>query len=109
MDWFPRLRAISLVVEDVDSEQNEWRTLYSQLEETNNIVKMLSGQLNELRDQMTETRKQKQRIGLLNNAPSLLNLGNNAAAANAANSGEITNNNNSIASSATTTTISSLT
>ncbi len=39
-------------------------------------MKTLSSQLSDLRDQMTEQRKQKQRIGLLNSAPSLLNLGN---------------------------------
>ena len=30
LDWFPRLRAISLAVEDVDGEQNEWKTLQGQ-------------------------------------------------------------------------------
>jgi inositol 1,4,5-triphosphate receptor type 1 len=49
--------------------------LHGQLEATQNLVKTLSSQLSDLRDQMTEQRKQKQRIGLLNNAPSLLNLG----------------------------------
>merc|ERR1712117_350884 len=75
LDWFPRLRAISLAVEEVEAEQNEYRTLHSQLEATQELVKKLSDQLSDLRDQMTEQRKQKQRIGLLNNAPSLLNLG----------------------------------
>merc|ERR1712141_54309 len=75
LDWFPRLRAISLAVEEVDGETNEWRTLHNQLEATQELVKTLSSQLADLRDQMTEQRKQKQRIGLLNNAPSLLNLG----------------------------------
>ena len=31
LDWFPRLRAISLAVEDVDGEQNEWKTLQGQV------------------------------------------------------------------------------
>ena len=75
LDWFPRLRAISLAVEEVEGETNEWRTLHNQLEQTQDLVKTLSSQLADLRDQMTEQRKQKQRIGLLNNAPSLLNLG----------------------------------
>ena len=35
LDWFPRLRAISLAVEDVDGEQNEWKTLQGQV--TTNI------------------------------------------------------------------------
>jgi len=75
LEWFPRLRAISLAVEDVEGEQNEWRTLHNQLEATQELVKTLSNQLSDLCDQMTEQRKQKQRIGLLNNAPSLLNMG----------------------------------
>ena len=81
LDWFPRLRAISLAVEDVEGEQNEWRSLHNQLEATQELVKTLSSQLSDLRDQMTEQRKQKQRIGLLTNAPSLLNMGAAGAAA----------------------------
>ena len=77
MEWFPRLRAISLAVEDIEGEQNDMKLLQSQLMATQEQVMMLSGQLTELRDQMTEQRKQKQRIGLLN-TPSLLNLGNSA-------------------------------
>ena len=46
-----------------------------QLEATQELVKTLSNQLSDLCDQMTEQRKQKQRIGLLHNAPSALNLG----------------------------------
>ena len=79
LDWFPRLRAISLAQEEVEGETNEWRTLHNQLEATQELVKTLSSQLADLRDQMTEQRKQKQRIGLLNNAPSLLNLGLNSS------------------------------
>ena len=75
LEWFPRLQAISLAVEKEEGEQNEWRTLHNQLEGTQALIKTLSSQLSELRDQMTEQRKQKQRIGLLNNAPSLLNFG----------------------------------
>ncbi|CAB4057999.1 ITPR1 [Lepeophtheirus salmonis] len=74
LEWFPRLKAISLAVEDVDGEQNEWRSLHNQLEATQGLVQILSSQLTELRDQMTEQRKQKQRMGLLNTTPSLLNL-----------------------------------
>ena len=93
LDWFPRLRAISLAVEDVDGEQNEWKTLqgqvgcdltiaryyftqkYFQLDQTQKLVQQLSSQLADLRDQMTEQRKHKQRMGLLNSAPSLINIG----------------------------------
>lgn len=75
LEWFPRLRAICLAVEDGDGEQNEWKTLQGQLDQTQKLVQQLSSQLADLRDQMTEQRKHKQRMGLLNNAPSLLNLG----------------------------------
>jgi len=74
LDWFPRLRAISLAVEDVDGEQNEWKTLQGQLDQTQKLVQQLSSQLADLRDQMTEQRKHKQRMGLLNSAPSLINI-----------------------------------
>ena len=74
MEWFPRLRAISLAVEEVEGEQNEWRTLHDELEATQELVKTLSNQLSDLCDQMAEQRKQKQRIGLLNNAPSVLSM-----------------------------------
>ncbi|KAJ8046348.1 Inositol 1,4,5-trisphosphate receptor [Holothuria leucospilota] len=66
LDWFPRLRAMSLAAEESDNEQNEIRNLQTTLKYTTELVKQLSGQLSELRDQMTEQRKQKQRIGFLN-------------------------------------------
>ncbi|XP_076620274.1 inositol 1,4,5-trisphosphate receptor-like isoform X5 [Colletes latitarsis] len=66
LDWFPRLRAKSLAADEGEGEQVELRSLQSQLESTQDLVKCLSQQLSELRDQMTEQRKQKQRIGLLN-------------------------------------------
>ena len=81
-----------MAVEDVDGEQNEWKTLQGQLDQTQKLVMALSSQLADLRDQMTEQRKHKQRMGrnylsnkqisnldkisgLLNSAPSLVNLG----------------------------------
>lgn len=72
LDWFPRLRAMSLAAEESDSEQIELRSLQAQLENTQILVATLSQQLNELKDQMTEQRKQKQRIGLLNSASAYL-------------------------------------
>lgn len=96
LDWFPRMRAMSLTADDGEGEQNELRNLQQQLEATNKLVQTLSTQLAELKDQvstslsvcsicivnlavnnsckfgftfcfqMTEQRKQKQRIGLLN-------------------------------------------
>ncbi|XP_046826831.1 inositol 1,4,5-trisphosphate receptor isoform X1 [Vespa crabro] len=72
LDWFPRLRAKSLAADEGEGEQVELRSLQSQLETTQQLVKCLSQQLTELRDQMTEQRKQKQRLGLLNSASPLL-------------------------------------
>ncbi|KAJ6666357.1 hypothetical protein lerEdw1_000630, partial [Lerista edwardsae] len=70
LDWFPRMRAMSLVSNEGDSEQNEIRNLQERLESTMSLVKQLSGQLAELKEQMTEQRKNKQRLGFLgSNAP----------------------------------------
>lgn len=65
LDWFPRMRAMSLVSNEGDSEQNEIRNLQEKLESTMSLVKQLSGQLAELKEQMTEQRKNKQRLGFL--------------------------------------------
>ncbi|KAL4226234.1 Inositol 1 [Mactra antiquata] len=65
LDWFPRMRAMSLAAEENDAEQNELCTLQSQLNSTNELVQLLSHQLNDLKEQMTEQRKQKQRKGFL--------------------------------------------
>uniref|UniRef100_A0A8D0AZ83 Inositol 1,4,5-trisphosphate receptor n=1 Tax=Sander lucioperca TaxID=283035 RepID=A0A8D0AZ83_SANLU len=69
LDWFPRMRAMSLVSSDAEGEQNEIRNLQEKLESTMRLVVNLSGQLTELKEQMTEQRKQKQRIGLLGHPP----------------------------------------
>ncbi|KAJ8361136.1 hypothetical protein SKAU_G00176610 [Synaphobranchus kaupii] len=71
LDWFPRMRAMSLVSMDGEGEQNEIRNLQDKLESTMKLVSNLSGQLTELKEQMTEQRKQKQRIGLLGHPPHL--------------------------------------
>ncbi|KAK5614732.1 Inositol 1,4,5-trisphosphate receptor type 1 [Crenichthys baileyi] len=71
LDWFPRMRAMSLVSSDSEGEQNEIRNLQEKLESTMRLVVNLSGQLTELKEQMTEQRKQKQRIGLLGHPPHL--------------------------------------
>jgi hypothetical protein len=65
LDWFPRMRAMSLSDSIGEGEQNEIRTLQQQLISTNQLVETLSKQLTELKEQMTEQRKQKQRLGLL--------------------------------------------
>ncbi|XP_018612141.1 inositol 1,4,5-trisphosphate receptor type 1 isoform X4 [Scleropages formosus] len=71
LDWFPRMRAMSLVSSDAEGEQNEIRSLQEKLESTMKLVSNLSSQLTELKEQMTEQRKQKQRIGLLGHPPHL--------------------------------------
>ncbi|XP_017278513.1 inositol 1,4,5-trisphosphate receptor type 2 isoform X2 [Kryptolebias marmoratus] len=65
LDWFPRMRAMSLVSSEGDNEQNEMRSLQEKLESTVILVSQLSGQLSELKEQMTEQRKNKQRLGFL--------------------------------------------
>ena len=51
MDWFPRLRALSLDDSEV-SEQNELRTLQGQLATTQEAILVLSKQLSDLKDQV---------------------------------------------------------
>ncbi|XP_055365370.1 inositol 1,4,5-trisphosphate receptor type 2 isoform X2 [Betta splendens] len=63
LEWFPRMRAMSLVSSEGDGEQNEMRSLQEKLDNTVALVAQLSGQLAELKEQMTEQRKNKQRLG----------------------------------------------
>ncbi|KAK2898150.1 inositol 1,4,5-trisphosphate receptor type 3 isoform X2 [Channa argus] len=63
LDWFPRMQAMSLVVTDGDGEQNEMRMLQDKLAATMKVVTTLTTQLNELKEQMTEQRKRRQRMG----------------------------------------------
>ncbi|KAG7521877.1 inositol 1,4,5-trisphosphate receptor type 2 [Solea senegalensis] len=65
LEWFPRMRAMSLVSSEGDNEQNEMRSLQDRLEGTVSLVAQLSAQLSELKEQMTEQRKKKQRLGFL--------------------------------------------
>uniref|UniRef100_A0A8C0EJU2 Inositol 1,4,5-trisphosphate receptor n=1 Tax=Bubo bubo TaxID=30461 RepID=A0A8C0EJU2_BUBBB len=53
LDWFPRMRAMSLVSNEGDSEQNEIRNLQERLETTMSLVKQLSSQLAELKEQVS--------------------------------------------------------
>ncbi len=54
MDWFPRLRAMSLSANESEGEQNEARnrSLQSQLENTQQLVANLTQQLIELKEQV---------------------------------------------------------
>lgn len=54
LEWFPRLRAMSLSADEGEGEQMELRTLQLQLEKTQNLVSILSQQLTELKDQVSE-------------------------------------------------------
>ncbi|XP_051964558.1 inositol 1,4,5-trisphosphate receptor type 3-like isoform X4 [Xyrauchen texanus] len=65
LDWFPRMQAMSLVVTEGDGEQNEMRNLHDRLTSTMKVVKQLTTQLTELKEQMTEQRKRKQRMGFV--------------------------------------------
>ncbi|KAK2918004.1 inositol 1,4,5-trisphosphate-gated calcium channel ITPR2 [Channa argus] len=65
LEWFPRMRAMSLVSSEGDNEQNEMRSLQEKLDNTVTLVAQLSSQLAELKEQMTEQRKNKQRLGFL--------------------------------------------
>uniref|UniRef100_A0A8C9VDW5 Inositol 1,4,5-trisphosphate receptor n=1 Tax=Scleropages formosus TaxID=113540 RepID=A0A8C9VDW5_SCLFO len=53
LDWFPRMRAMSLVSSDAEGEQNEIRSLQEKLESTMKLVSNLSGQLTELKEQVS--------------------------------------------------------
>lgn len=72
LEWFPRLRAISLAAVEGEGEQIEVKKFQTELRNTQVIVQKLSQQLSELKDQMTEQRKQKNRLKLLNSASAYL-------------------------------------
>uniref|UniRef100_A0A672G3T9 Inositol 1,4,5-trisphosphate receptor n=1 Tax=Salarias fasciatus TaxID=181472 RepID=A0A672G3T9_SALFA len=63
LDWFPRMRAMSLVSSDADGEQNEIRSLQEKLESTMKLVSNLSGQLTELKEQVRPRRGGAERGG----------------------------------------------
>ncbi|MGH0161593.1 UNVERIFIED_CONTAM: hypothetical protein FKN15_041257 [Acipenser sinensis] len=65
LDWFPRMQAMSLVVNDTEGEQNELRNLQEKLGSTMKLVSNLTSQLLELKEQMTEQRKRRQRMGFV--------------------------------------------
>ena len=57
LDWFPRMRAMSLVSSEGDGEQNEMRSLQEKLDSTVTLVSLLSSQLSELKDQVRYCRR----------------------------------------------------
>uniref|UniRef100_A0A8C3RL92 Inositol 1,4,5-trisphosphate receptor n=1 Tax=Chelydra serpentina TaxID=8475 RepID=A0A8C3RL92_CHESE len=52
LDWFPRMRAMSLVSNEGEGEQNEIRSLQDKLNSTMKLVSHLTSQLNELKEQV---------------------------------------------------------
>lgn len=54
LDWFPRMRSMSLAADDGDNEQNDLRTFQAQLEQANLMIATLSRQLNELNEQVRQ-------------------------------------------------------
>uniref|UniRef100_A0A8C8S4G5 Inositol 1,4,5-trisphosphate receptor n=1 Tax=Pelusios castaneus TaxID=367368 RepID=A0A8C8S4G5_9SAUR len=52
LDWFPRMRAMSLVSNEGEGEQNEIRSLQEKLNSTMKLVSHLTSQLNELKEQV---------------------------------------------------------
>ena len=52
LDWFPRMQAMSLTIDEGESEQNELRNLQEKLESTTTLVYTLSQQLVELKEQV---------------------------------------------------------
>lgn len=55
LDWFPRMRAMSLVSNEGEGEQNEIRNLQDKLNSTMKLVSHLTSQLNELKEQVLNT------------------------------------------------------
>lgn len=53
LDWFPRMRAMSLVSSEGEGEQNEIRILQEKLGSTMKLVSHLTAQLNELKEQVS--------------------------------------------------------
>ncbi|XP_015154474.2 inositol 1,4,5-trisphosphate receptor type 3 isoform X1 [Gallus gallus] len=56
LDWFPRMRAMSLVSNEGEGEQNEIRNLQDKLNSTMKLVSHLTSQLNELKEQICSNR-----------------------------------------------------
>ena len=52
LEWFPRLRCMSLNTEEAEPEQNEMKDLQRQLKDTTSLVKTLSFQLSDLREKV---------------------------------------------------------
>ncbi|GCC26788.1 hypothetical protein chiPu_0005208 [Chiloscyllium punctatum] len=81
LDWFPRMRAMSLVSNEGEGEQNEFRNLQDKLFLTMKLVTNLTNQLTELKEQMTEQRKRRQRLGFVDVQSNISNTNHQMAKA----------------------------
>ncbi|KAK2568121.1 Inositol 1 [Acropora cervicornis] len=72
LEWFPRMRAMSLAMDEGESEQNEMRNLQEKLESTTRLVFTLSQQLNELKEQATDEDEKFEKVQNVNFASSFL-------------------------------------
>ena len=52
LDWFPRLRALSLATEDSEAEQNDANSMHQLLRETQSLVRHLSAQLQDVKEKV---------------------------------------------------------
>lgn len=52
LDWFPRMRAMSLAADDAEIEQNEMRAMQTQLDHTQKLLVQVAQQLNDVKEQV---------------------------------------------------------
>ncbi|XP_066945110.1 inositol 1,4,5-trisphosphate receptor isoform X32 [Macrobrachium rosenbergii] len=65
LNWFPRMRAMSLSIGEAEGEVNEVRCLNAKLDRTQALVDNLVGQLTELKEEMAKQQKYRSRRGML--------------------------------------------
>lgn len=65
LNWFPRMRAMSLSIGETEGEMNEVRLLNTKLDRTQKLVDSLVEQLTELKEEMTKQQKYRNRRGIL--------------------------------------------
>ncbi|XP_045110773.1 inositol 1,4,5-trisphosphate receptor-like isoform X11 [Portunus trituberculatus] len=70
LNWFPRMRAMSLSIGETEGEMNEVRLLNTKLDRTQKLVDGLVEQLTELKEEMTKQQKYRNRRGILGPASS---------------------------------------
>ncbi|XP_068212186.1 LOW QUALITY PROTEIN: inositol 1,4,5-trisphosphate receptor [Palaemon carinicauda] len=65
LNWFPRMRAMSLSIGETEGEVNEVRCLNAKLDRTQVLVDNLVAQLSELKEEMAKQQKYRNRRGML--------------------------------------------